>query len=111
MAVKKNNYITAELDFAEQSLQEWRKYIEANPIDGVEDRWGKKEMPKGGYAWVVTATKEQQIKCIQDTLTKYLQLLEVVDNLREKEEAKIEVRGKVKLGTQASEFLEKRNGG
>jgi len=111
MAVKKNTYITAELDFAEQSLQEWRKYIEANPIDGVEDRWGKKEMPKGGYAWVVTATKEQQIKCIQDTLSRYLQLLEVVNNLREKEEAKIEVRGKVNLGTQAQDFLDKRNGG
>jgi hypothetical protein len=93
MTKKTNNYITAELDFAEQSLQEWRKYIEANPIDQVEDRWGKKEMPKGGYAWVVTATKEQQIKCVQDTLTKYLQLLEVVDRLREKDELKKEARG------------------
>jgi hypothetical protein len=112
MATKKiNNYISAELDFAEQSLQEWRKYIEANPIDQVEDRWGKKEMPKGGYAWVVTATKEQQIKCVQDTLTRYLQLLEVVDRLREKEEAKVEVRGKVELGSQAEQFLKKRNGG
>ena len=93
MAIKKNTYITAELDFAEQSLLEWRKYIESNPIDQVEDRWGKKEMPKGGYAWVVTASKEQQIKCIQDTLSKYLQLLDVVNNLREKEEAKKEARG------------------
>jgi hypothetical protein len=93
MAVKKNTFITAELDFAEQSLLEWRKYIETNPIDQVEDRWGKKEMPKGGYAWVVTATKEQQIKCVQDTLAKYLQLLEVVNNLREKEESKKEARG------------------
>jgi hypothetical protein len=111
MAVKKNTFITAELDFAEQSLLEWRKYIETNPIDQVEDRWGKKEMPKGGYAWVVTATKEQQIKCVQDTLAKYLQLLEVVNNLREREEAKIEVRGKVELGSQAESFLRKRNGG
>lgn len=93
MAIKKNTYITAELDFAEQSLQEWRQYMESNPIDKVEDRWGKKEMPKGGYAWVVTASKEQQIKCIQDTLSKYLQLLDVVNNLREKEEAKKEARG------------------
>ena len=94
MATKKqNNYISAELDFAEQSLQQWREYIEANPIDKIEDRWGKKEMPKGGQTWVVTATKEQQIKCVQDTLTKYLQLVEVVNKLREVEETKKEARG------------------
>jgi hypothetical protein len=108
MAVKKNNYITAELDFAETQLEDWKKYIESNPIDKIEDRWGKKEMPKGGYAHVVTATAEQQIKCVQDTLTRYLQLLEVVDNLRSKEEAKIEVRGKGELGHQARKFLENR---
>jgi len=108
MAVKKNNYITAELKFAELQLKGWREYIEANPINALEDRWGKKEMPKGGFAWVVTATAEQQIKCVQDTLTKYLQLLEVVDNLRSKEEAKIETRGKVELGSQAERFLKNR---
>lgn len=106
MAVsKKNNYISAELDFAELQLQGWREYIESNPVDKIEDRWGKKEMPKGGFAYVVTATKEQQIKCIQDTLTKYLSLLEVVDKLREKEEAKIESRGKGEVTGQASAWL------
>ena len=89
--MKKNNYISAELDFAELNLKQWKDYIESNPIDKVEDRWGKKEMPKGGHTWVVTATKEQQIKCVQDTLTKYLQLLEVVDRLRQ-QEAKKELR-------------------
>ncbi len=68
-------------------------------------------MPRGGHTMVVTATAEQQIKCVQDTLTKYLQLLEVVDKLREKEEAKIETRGKVELSTQAEEFLKNRSGG
>lgn len=93
MAKKQNNYISAELDFAEQSLEQWREYIEKNPIDKIEDRWGKKEMPRGGHTWVVTATREQQIKCVQDTLTKYLQLVEVVNKLREAEEAKKEARG------------------
>ena len=55
-------------------------------------------MPKGGQTWVVTASAEAQIKCVQDTLTKYLQLLEVVNNLREKEEAKKEARGGAKVG-------------
>jgi type I restriction-modification system DNA methylase subunit len=94
MALKKNNnYISAELEFAEKSLEQWKEYIENNPIDKIEDRWGKKEMPKGGYAHVVTATAESQIKCVQDTLTRYLQLLEVVDKLREKEVTKKEARG------------------
>ena len=108
MTKKTNNYITAELDFAESSLAQWKEYIEANPIPEVKDRWGKKEMPRGGYTMVVTSTAEQQIKCIQDTLTKYLALLEVVDRLREKEESKIEVRGRVEVGTQAEEFLKNR---
>lgn len=93
MAKKANSYISAELDFAETQLQNWREYIEINPIDKIEDRWGKKEMPKGGYAHVVTATAEAQIKCVQDTLTRYLQLLEVVNNLREKEEQQKAARG------------------
>lgn len=98
MATKPNNYISAELDFAELSLKQWRDYIEANPVDQITDRWGRKEMPKGGYAMVVTATAEAQIKCVQDTLTKYLQLLEVVDKLREKEEIKqTTVRGQQSL--------------
>ena len=106
---KKNTYIAAELEFAEQSLLQWREYIEANPIHEIKDRWGKKEMPKGGQTWVVTATAEQQIKCVQDTLAKYLQLLEVVDKLREKEAAKIETRGKSELSSQAEEWLNGRN--
>ena len=93
MAKKVNNYVTAELEWAEAQLTQWRQYIDDNPIHLLEDRWGKKEMPKGGYAWVVTATKEQQIKSVQDTMVKYLQLLEVVDKLREKEEAKAEAKG------------------
>lgn len=109
MTKKPNNYITAELDFAEQSLEQWREYIETNPINEIKDRWGQKEMPKGGHTWVVTATAEQQIKCVQDTLAKYLQLLEVVNKLREKEEAKIETRGKSELSSQAEDWLNGRN--
>jgi len=90
---KKNSYITAELDFAESQLRGWRKYIEENPIDSLVDRWGKKEMPRGGFTSVVTATAEQQIKCVQDTMKNYLALLEVVDRLREKDEVKKVARG------------------
>ena len=95
---KKNIYVTAELDFAELQLAGWKKYMKANPIEKKEDRWGKKEMPKGGYAMVVTSTAEQQIKCVQETMAKYLQLLEVINRLRENEEAKKEkIRGQESL--------------
>ena len=109
MAVKQNSYINSELEFAELSLKQWREYIEANPIPKIEDRWGKKEMPKGGHAWVVTASAESQIKCVQDTLTKYLQLLEVVDKLREKEAAKkIETRGDKAVSGTAAKWMAKK---
>ncbi len=94
-ATKKNNYITAELDFAEEQLATWQAYIKSNPIEEIKDRWGRKEMPKGGIAMVVTANAETQIKCVQDTLAKYLQLLEIVNRLREADEAK---KGDVKGG-------------
>lgn len=88
MAVKKNNYIGADLEFAEEQLETWARYIKANPIEKIKDRWGKKEMPKGGQTMVVTASAEQQIKCVQDTLAKYLQMLEVIDKLRAIDEVK-----------------------
>jgi predicted RNA polymerase sigma factor len=90
---KQNSYINVDLDWAESQLNSWREYIDANPIHLLDDRWGKKEMPRGGQTWVVTATREQQIKAIQETMVKYLQLLEIVDKLREKEVAKAEAKG------------------
>lgn len=109
-AKKKELFIDVELDFAEKSLKQWRDYIEANPIHEIKDRWGQKEMPKGGQTWVVTATAEQQIKCVQDTLTKYLQLVETVNKLREIEENKIQARGKGEIKGQAAAWIANRNG-
>lgn len=98
MSTKKNSYISAELDFAEAQLSTWKAYIEANPLDKLEDRWGKKEMPRGGYTMVVVADVEKQITSIRNTMKEYLQLLEIVDKLREKEEAKkLSVRGDQEL--------------
>lgn len=94
MATKKNNYITAELDWAEQQLATWREYIDSNPIPQLKDRKDFKETKTGGVIPMVVATIESQIKCIQDTMTRYLQLLEVVNKMREAEAQKEkEVRG------------------
>lgn len=105
---KKNTYINTELDWCEQRLSEWKKYIDDNPINELEDRLAMKQTAKGMIS-MVTATIETQIKSIRDTMKEYLQLLEVVDRLREKEASKkIETRGKTELSSQAEEFLNKR---
>lgn len=98
MAAKKNNYITAELAWAEEQLESWKAYVDANPIHELKDRIEWKVTKTGGSIPMVIASKEAQIKCIQDTMTKYLQLLEVIDKLREKEELKkISTRGDAEL--------------
>jgi hypothetical protein len=91
MAVKKNTYVSAELDWAEQQLSSW------------------KPTAKGGMLPMVIASIESQGKFVQETMKNYLALLEQVDKLREKEEAKkIETRGGAELGSMAEEFLKGR---
>lgn len=94
MASKKlNSYINTELDWAEEQLITWKKYIDANPIHELKDRIEWKPTSRGGSMPMVIASIEQQLKAITELMTKYLTLLEVVDKLREKEEAKIQTRG------------------
>lgn len=90
----KNSYITAELQFAEEQLHTWREYVEHNPINKLKDRIEWKTTKTGGSLPLVVASIEAQGKFIQETMKNYLALLEVVDKLREKEEAKMEARGK-----------------
>ena len=108
MAVKKSNYINTELNWAEENLASWKSYIDAHPLHTLVDRIEWKPTAKGGLLPMVIASIESQGKFVQETMKNYLSLLEVVDNLRSKEEAKIEVRGKVELGHQAKKFLENR---
>lgn len=109
MAVRKNNYITAELDWSEQQLASWKQYVDANPMHELKDRIEWKPTAKGGMLPMVIASIESQGKFIQETMKNYLALLEVVDKLREKEEAKkIPVRGNAELGSMAEEFLNNR---
>jgi|SRR6478609_1809312 len=93
MAKKANNYITAELDFAEEQLASWKEYVLANPFPTLKDRVELKQTKTGGVIPMVVSTIEQQGKFLQDTMKNYLSLLEIVNNLREKEEAKKEARG------------------
>jgi hypothetical protein len=96
MIKKQNTYINTELDWCEKKLEEWKKYIDDNPINILKDRIIKKQTAKGSIS-IISATVESQIKSIRDTMKEYLQLLEVVNNLREKEEAKKEARGNTEV--------------
>jgi hypothetical protein len=109
MAVKKNTYVSAELDWAEAQLESWKAYVDANPLHTLEDRIKWKETKAGGAMPMVIASIEAQGKFVQETMKNYLALLEQVDKLREKEEAKkIETRGGQELGSMAEEFLKGR---
>lgn len=93
MASKKNNYITADLQWAEEQLHTWKTYIDEHPLHELKDRIEWKPTAKGGLLPMVIASIEAQGKFIQETMKNYLALLEVVDRLREKEESKKEARG------------------
>lgn len=93
MAAKKNSFINAELQFAEDQIKSWKAYVLANPIDKLTDRIEYKTTKTGGMIPMVIASIEQQGKFLQETMKNYLALAEVIDKLREKEEAKIEVKG------------------
>ena len=108
MAVKKNTYVSAELDWAEQQLSSWKEYVDANPLHLLKDRIEWKPTAKGGMLPMVIASIESQGKFVQETMKNYLALLEQVDKLREKEEAKVEVRGNGELSSMAEDFLKSR---
>lgn len=109
MAVKKNTYVSAELDWAEEQLASWKQYVDANPLHELKDRIEWKPTAKGGMLPMVIASIESQGKFVQETMKNYLALLEQVDKLREKEEAKAPaVRGDAQLGSMAEEFLKGR---
>jgi len=88
MAVKKQIYIEAELDWAEQKLKEWKAYVDDNPFQDMKDRVEWKLTKAGGSMPMVVATIESQIKCVRDTMKEYLVLLDDVNKKREAEEAK-----------------------
>lgn len=109
MATKKNNYITAELDWAEKHLESWKAYIDKNPFDKMDDRKAWKDLKSGGQMPVVIASIEQQQTSVRNTMKDYLSLLEVVNGLREREEAKIESRGKKELSAMADDWAKEKS--
>lgn len=88
MAAKKPAiYISAELDWAEQKLLEWKAYVDANPLITLKDRIDLKETARGGVIRTVVANIEAQVKSIRDTMKEYLVLLDTVNKMRQADEA------------------------
>ena len=105
---KKASYIEYELQFLEEKLNELKKYIQNNPFDTLSDRMAYKETKGGGLIPICVANKEAQRKDLTQALKDYAEILRTVDAMREKEEAKIDVRGNIELGPMAQGFLKNR---
>lgn len=107
-AKKKSLLIEYELEFLETKLQELKEYIEANPFSTLTDRMAYKETRTGGVIPICIANKEAQRKDLTQALKDYADILRTVDAMREKETAKVEVRGNGELSTMAEDFLKSR---
>lgn len=106
----KTTYIDIELEWAEEQLKTWKAYVDMNPIHELKDRIEWKPTAKGGVMPMVIASIEAQGKFIQETMKNYLALLKEVDAMREKEQQKIEARGKGEVTGQAANWLSTKNG-
>jgi hypothetical protein len=91
---KKALLIEYELEFLDMKLQELKEYIQANPFSSLTDRMAYKETRAGGAIPICIANKEAQRKDLTQALKDYAEILRTVDSMREKEESKVEVRGK-----------------
>jgi hypothetical protein len=109
MATKKKELlIEYELEFLEMKLNELKEYIEANPFSTLADRMAWKETKNGGAIPICIANKEAQRKDLTQALKDYAEILRTVDAMREKEAAKLELRGISELSSQAEEWLSNR---
>lgn len=106
---EKKLLIEYELEFLEKKLQELKEYIEANPFSELKDRMAYKETRNGGVIPTLVANKEAQRKDLTQALKDYAEILRTVESMREKEEAKIEARGKGEISGQASAWIKNRN--
>lgn len=105
---KKALLIEYELEFLENKLQELKEYIEANPFSQLTDRMAWKETKGGGAIPICIANKEAQRKDLTQALKDYAEILRTVDSMREKEDSKVEIRGKGEISGMAEDFLKNR---
>lgn len=97
MAKKKDNaFITFELQFLEEKLQEMKNYIDSRPLDKLEDRVVNDR---------VVATVEKQREDIFKSIEEYAKISAQVEKLRETVE---EEEVSVGRGGKSMSYLERR---
>jgi hypothetical protein len=93
MATKKTNtYINEELIWMDEKLAQFRKQVDEF-MDDPKDRYGPKEMPNGKVVQALISSREEQVVKAMAIMEKIPKVAAAVDELREKEAAKREVRG------------------
>lgn len=97
--------IEYELEFLESKLKELKEYIKSNPFHELKDRMAYKETKGGGVIPICVANKEAQRKDLTQALKDYAEILRTVDSMREKEEAKGEVRGDQSLNPNEARII------
>ncbi len=107
MAKAKNNYISFELDWLEKKAEELKISVDASPFNHLTDRLIEK-MTARGQVEEIAATIEDQRRSLTQAMKDYVQIIEAINNLREKEEAKIESRGGQDVSSLAERFMKNR---
>ena len=106
----KASYILIELEWLETQIKVLKDQVEAM-LANLEDRYGPRALPNGKIVEALISSKEDQIKTAATIMEKIPKMLQALDELRSREEAKLETRGNVAISTQAEEFLKNRNAG
>lgn len=92
---KSELYTKAEHDWLELKIKQLEAYIDAHPVDEIEDRIETVTSSKGQPVVKVIAKREEALKAWINALKEYTVLIGAVEVLREKKAAAsaLEVRG------------------
>lgn len=87
----KGSYITLELEYMEQKIQLLKEAVD-RMLEDPQDRYGPKELPNGKVVDALIKDRESQVKDATSILEKIPKMLQALDELRQREEAKLETR-------------------
>jgi hypothetical protein len=109
MAAKQELYIRVEHEWLEEKVKQLKNYIDANPVEEIDDRIETVTSSKGIPAIKVIAKKEEALKAWINALKEFAGLLTTLEVLREKQaNLTVEVRkGSTINGMMSSKIEEK----
>jgi hypothetical protein len=94
MGKKESSYISFEIEWLEAKVKELRDLVDAHsPFSDIPDRTEVEPNAKGVPVIKVIAKKEETVKMVKDIIKDLPAMFEALDKLREKEAAKVELRG------------------